>query len=431
MGRQALRRTVRLTSVGVVLVLTAVSAVVALQRNSFGTPTEELPALAATIVPGVYSEQLRQDCGYEDAGIPLVDVSADLVAMMDIGDGSTKEKVYTCMMETLEDSAETSPERSLAQLYDLALYDRSFAAAFCHLTAHGIGKRVQARYGPEGALRYAPTFCVGGYMHGVLEYAGDRKDDAVALLEQCRSVVPDGSYYLDYECLHGYGHLIAMGKVSTLRDLMESCVPHVRNEQEFEGCASGVTGALTARLVGDFSHTSEPLGEAFYEREGLRNTCTDLASPYTRGCWRTVAMFWHHAGIDRAELDALCMVSGLTVCGLGIGQTMSFGGFGDIHERAVAHCSTFGAQRPGDVRDQQWAACLAGTVMPIYQRLESAGWTGWLCDGFPAEHRDGCRELERHTREIDASLEEVQSFSEMRPIIALIAAGQRSVPKNT
>jgi hypothetical protein len=418
-GSRALKRAVGLAcslvllaNVGAVMTLTSqVPQETTLQAGSSPvTAGQGSPAIQV----GTLGQSLREQCRYLD---PAAEGdNNDLFTAQ-----GERNDYYQCLEETLVVTATQDPTRAMATLLDLSLADQRLAAVQCHEIAHQVGKTAYESLGAIQALQISPTMCAGGYIHGVMEYALDHLDQADVLLAQCLSAAPTAGAYLRYQCLHGYGHLVGMGPVTSLKDVLNMCAPLVKDDIDYEGCTSGVTGAISHRYRHSNGSDSMALNPSVLDPDALRVTCTQLQGPYSSGCWRGISTFWTAAGLLWNEQARMCVASNHPLCGVGMGLVNPVPTMSQISTMLESPvCSAFGSLRPSAAAKAQQQACWAGRVFVLYQRAEFSGLARMVCQDAPLEAREVCLFQEGRTRSIDASLTEAITYPELSPVIRLL-----------
>lgn len=97
------------------------------------------------------------------------------------------------------------PGAAIGRLKAAVERDPAVAAA-CHAFLHELGHAAYRKYGDaEKALRFQDDFCVGGYIHGVIEETFSDADDVEAVLGTLCAGHPAKSLRR-WTCHHGIGH---------------------------------------------------------------------------------------------------------------------------------------------------------------------------------------------------------------------------------
>ncbi|HTK59728.1 MAG TPA: hypothetical protein VL283_00840 [Candidatus Baltobacteraceae bacterium] len=304
-----------------------------------------------------------------------------------LGEGETR----SCLLRYV--SARTRADGAEAALADLEVLSARDAAArgFCHALAHETGHAGYEKYGEIGAaFRHGASTCWSGYYHGVLEaYAESAERPA---LEERVNVIcdgvtdADGSGHDRFNCVHGLGHGLLAYAQDDLDAALALC-DRLQSDGERDACHAG---AFMQNVINeDFTGH-----KASFRTDDPDFPCDAVDETYRRVCYnRQTTHLLRVFGGDFTRVFAACGALGDQVladaCALGLGRDAAAFAVGDIR-RTRDHCL-----KGGDVRQRE--ACFVGAAR-FLSFYESEGKARRFCDLLrDKDERAACLEtVEEH-----------------------------------
>lgn len=342
-----------------------------------------LVAVAATAVVAL-------SAGGRNAEIPLAPAAMagglHPMAGSFVPDGTALEECasadFACLEQALGNVAYARGPRSALALVDARLAEDEGFAANCHRIVHVIGSASLARAHGDVAKAFtqgSPT-CASGYYHGILERAFIGVTTRAKLAERARSLCDTAGVrrfgYLDRQCRHGLGHGLMIQTGYDLPTALAICAG-LPTRWDHLTCSNGVFMENADTRFGFRSRWLDDEDPLYPCREvtgldrrhcyarvptlalrrnggsyaGAAATCSSLAAPWSRYCFR---------GLGRDAVD-----------------------FRFVRARTLERCALAG---------DGGADCLFGAARYVSDRLGPEGRSGGagFCRAARADVRDAC-----------------------------------------
>ena len=282
-----------------------------------------------------------------------VDVDAVLRGPAGLCLGSDEGETRSCLLRFVDErTASDGAEAALADLRVLSARDAT-ARGFCHALAHEAGHAGYKKYGDiAAAFRHGDGTCWSGYYHGVLEAYAETADRPG--LEERVSDVCDGISDTDrdrFNCVHGLGH----GLLAYANDDIDAAIAlcdRLRNDRERDTCHAGVF--MQNVINEDFTGH-----KASFRADDPDFPCDAVDVKYRRVCYnrQTTHLLRIFDG-DFTKVFAACAALGdaelADACALGVGRDAAAHAVGDVRRTRVL------CLKGGDVR--QRTACFVGAA---------------------------------------------------------------------